>query len=443
MANVLIAILKNADRVALRQTLNGMNTVDIAAELERMDKSDVIIVFRILSKDKAADVFAYLNPDVQQDIIESITDREIGGIIDELFLDDAVDFIEEMPAGVVKRVLANATPDRRRLINSLLQYPEDSAGSIMTIEYVDLKSDITVAEAFAHIRSTGTDKETIYTCYVTDNARRLIGVVSAKTLFISDKNKLIQEVMEPNIISANTHDDKEELTNNFRKYGFIAIPVVDNENRLVGIVTFDDALKIQEEETTEDFEKMAAMSPSEEPYLKTGIFTLSKNRVTWLFLLNLSVFITGSVMMIFKNVSAALPVLATFIPMLMDTSGDAGSQSSTLIIRGMALDEIRLSDFFAVMWKELRVSLICGGVLAVINFLRAVIFGFDAGVALTASLALLTATVMAKVVGALLPLGAKIVKLDPAVMAGPVLTTLVDTASLIVYFSLAKIILRV
>jgi magnesium transporter len=302
---------------------------------------------------------------------------------------------------------------------------------------------MTVADAFAHIRNTGTDKETIYTCYVTDNERRLIGLVTARTLFLSAENKLISEIMEPNVIFSRTHDDREELINNFRKYGFLAMPVVDNENRLVGIVTFDDVLRIQEEEATEDFEKMAAMSPSEKPYLKTSIRALSKNRIPWLFLLNLSVFVTGAVVKNFEDALAVLPVLITFIPMLMDTSGDAGSQSSTLIIRGMALGEIKLSDFFAVLWKELRVAFICGGILAIINFARVVVFSRGFSLALATSLALFTATVLAKTVGAMLPLGAKVVKLDPAVMAGPILTTIVDTATLMVYFSLAMLILRI
>ena len=442
-ANSIIDMIKKTDFVALRQKLDGMNIVDIAAELETMDGQDAIIAFRILSKDKAAEVFAYLEPDNQQSIIEYIDENEIGGIVDELFLDDAVDFIEEMPANVVKRVLANVTPDRRRLINSFLLYPKDSAGSIMTIEYVSLKSNMTVADSFAHIRSTGTDRETIYTCYVTDNERRLIGLVTARSLFLSDKEKLVYEIMEPHVIYSRTHDDREELIDSFRKYGFIAMPVVDNENRLVGIVTYDDALTIQEEEATEDFEKMAAMSPSEKPYLKTSILSLSKNRVPWLFLLNLSVFITGAVVKSFEDALAVMPVLITFIPMLMDTSGDAGSQSSTLIIRGMALGEIKPTNFFAVLWKELRVAFICGGILAIINFTRVIVFNHAFGLALATSLALLAATILAKTVGAMLPLGARIIKIDPAVMAGPILTTIVDAASLMVYFSLAMLILHI
>ena len=278
----IIGLLLDSTRSALREKLDSMNPVDIAADLEDLEEQDAVKVFRILSKDKAADVFAYLDPDIQQNIIEAIADREIGGIINELFLDDAVDFIEEMPANVVKRVLLNVAPGRRDHINSFLQYPKDSVGSIMTIEYIDLKSHMTVAGAFSRIRSTGTNKETIYTCYVTDSERKLIGLVTARTLLLSPKESLIKDVMEPNIMFARTHDDQEGLINSFRKYGYLAIPVVDSENRLVGIVTYDDALTVQEEEATEDLEKMAAMLPSEGPYLKTGVFSMAKNRVLWL-----------------------------------------------------------------------------------------------------------------------------------------------------------------
>jgi magnesium transporter len=302
---------------------------------------------------------------------------------------------------------------------------------------------MTVADAFSRIRSTGMNKETIYTCYVTDNARRLLGLVTARTLFLSPKESLIKDVMESNVIFARTHDDQEELINSFRKYGFMAIPVVDSENRLVGIVTFDDALTVQKEEATEDFEKMAAMLPSEEPYLKTSIFTMSKNRIPWLVLLNLSVFLIYAIKDDFEDMLKTMPVLAAFMPLMMDTSGDAGSQSSTLIIRGMALDEINLADSLRVLFKELRVALICGGVLAVVNCARVMIFGSNFAIALTVSLALLTAVIFSKTLGGLLPLGAKLIKLDPAVMAGPVLTTIVDATTMIVYFSLAKLILQI
>ena len=443
MENKTIGSLNGPSRAAVRERLSGMNEVDIATDLEELDEQDAVIAFRLLSKDKAADVFAHLNSDTRKSIVDAITDPEVGSIIDELFLDDAVDFIEEMPANVVKRVLAAATPDRREQINLFLKYPDDSAGSIMTIEYVDLKSNMTVAEAFARIRSTGMNKETIYTCYVTDNERRLLGLVTARTLFLSPKESLMQDVMETDVMFARTHDDQEGLANSFRKYGLLAMPVVDSEDRLVGIVTFDDALTVQEEEATEDLEKMAALLPSEEPYLKTNVFRMARNRIPWLVLLNLSVFLTGVIVARFEDALAVLPVLATFLPLLMDTSGDAGSQSSTLVIRGMALDEIRLADSFRVLLKELRVALVCGGVLAIVNCARVMIFGSSFAIAVTVSLALLAAVVFSKVLGGVLPLGAKLVKIDPAVMAGPVLTTIVDAASLMVFFVLARVILRV
>jgi len=420
-----------------------MNVVDIAEELNDLERQDAIKVFRMLSKDKASDVFAYSDSDIQQIIIEAITDREIGGIIDELFLDDAVDFIEEMPANVVTRVLANATPDRRKLINLFLQYPEDSAGSIMTIEYVDLKSDMTVADAFAHIRDKGSDKESIYTCYVTDSSRKLIGVVSAMELLLADQSSTIGDIMEPNVISAGTHDDKEELSNVFRKYGFISMPVVDSEDRLVGFVTFDDAFTVREEEATEDFEKMAALLPSEEPYLKTGVFKLSKHRIPWLLLLMIFAAVTGEIMMRFEDSLAVLPALIAFLPMIMNTGGNAGTQSSTLIIRGIALDEIKTSDVVAVLWKETLVSLLCGAVLVVATFISVIIFGESATLAVTVCLALLATIVLSNIIGSLLTFGAKAIKVDPAVMAAPLLTNLIDIAALVVYFNLARAIMRI
>ena len=442
MGNETINMLDLTDRISMRKTLDGMNTVDIAEMLVELERRDLVRVFRMLSKDKAAEVFAFLGRDQQQSIIEAITDREIANIVDELFLDDAVDFIEEMPAGVVKRVLATVTPDTRNLINLFLQYPEDSAGSIMTIEYIDLKASMTVTDAFTQIRVTGLDKETIYNCYVTDSERRLIGTVSVRTLFLHPGNSLIADIMEPVVIYANTHDDRETLMESFRDNGVIAVPVVDNERRLVGIVTFDDALQVQEEETTEDFEKLAGISPADEPYLKNGIIAMSKDRIPWLFLLNLSVFITGAIVAGYENLLAVLPVLVSFLPMLMDTSGDAGSQSSTLIIRGMATGDIKMTDFSAVIWKEIRVALVCGVVLSAANYLRILLMGFTADIALTVSLAFFSALFLAKTTGALLPFAAKAIKLDPAVMAVPILTTIVDASTLVVYFSLAKSLLQ-
>ena len=443
MKNEKINSLNEPNRATLKMTLDSMNVVDIAEELEDLKKQDTVKVFRMLSKDKAAEVFAYLHPDVQQRIIEAITDREIGSIIDELFLDDAVDFIEEMPANVVKKVLANAKPDWRDLINQFLQYPEDSAGSIMTIEYVDLKSDMTVANAFTHIQNTGEDKESIYTCYVTDSARKLIGMVTAKDLLLADQTTTIGEIMEPNVISAGTHDDKEELMNNLRKYGFMSMPVVDSEARLVGFVTFDDAFTIQEEETTEDFEKMAAMLPSEEEYLKTGVFKLSWHRLPWLLLLMIFAAITGEIIARFEDSLAVLPALVAFIPMIMNTGGNAGTQSTTLIIRGMALDEIALPDVGRVLGKEFMVSLLCGAVLFATTYVSVLSFGEGSIMAITVCLAVQATIVMSNIIGSLLTFGSKAIKMDPAVMAAPLLTNIIDAAALVVYFLLAKAILRI
>ncbi|MDR0490283.1 MAG: magnesium transporter, partial [Oscillospiraceae bacterium] len=328
------------DNAALRNALKDSNPVDVAEELEELEPEQAIKLFRMLPKDSAAEVFAYLSSDMQEDIVNAIKDHEISGIVDELFLDDAVDFIEEMPAGVVKRVLNNVPKDKREIINRFLKYPEGSAGSIMTIEYVDLKEFLTVAQAFERIRRDGVDKETIYTCYVIDAERRLLGAVSVKALLLSSPDDKIGDIMERDVIYAATFDDAESITNDFRKYGLLAMPVVDNESRLVGIVTVDDVLEVQEEEATEDFELMAAMSPSDEPYLKTSIWALTRNRLPWLLLLMLTATITGSIISGFEDALSVMPILVTFIPMLMDTGGNAGAQSSTLVIRGMALEEI-------------------------------------------------------------------------------------------------------
>ena len=435
--------LNEPDRAALRQLLNEMNVVDIAEGLAELEKPDIVRTFRMMPKDKAADVFAYLEPDIQQSIVEAITDREIKGIIDELFLDDAVDFIEEMPANVVRRVLANATPDRRELINQFLKYPEDSAGSIMTIEYVDLKSNMSVADAFIHIQNTGEGKAIIYICYVTDKARKLIGTVSAKDLLLADQDSTIGEIMEPNVIFARTHDDRETLSNSFRKYGFVSMPVVDSEDRLVGFVTFDDAFTIQEEEATEDFEKMAAMTPSEEPYLKTGVFKLSKNRIPWLLLLMVFAAVTGEILKRFEDSLQVLPALVAFFPMIMNTGGNAGTQSSTLIIRGMALDEIKLPDVLKVLWKETLVSLVCSAILIATTFVSVLVFGVGLKVAVTVCVAMLATIIMSNVLGSLLTFGFKALKMDPAVMAAPLLTNIIDAAALIIYFNLARAILQI
>ena len=427
------------DFATLKETLKDSNPVDIAEGLENLDDQQAIKLFRMLPKDKAAEVFAYLPREIQQNIVNAIKDYEISRIIDELFLDDAVDFIEEMPAGVVKRVLANVPREKREIINNFLKYPEGSAGSIMTIEFVDLKEYLTVAEAFDRIRRDGVDKETIYTCYVIDSERRLLGVVSAKTLLLSSPTEKIGDIMERDVIFATTGEDKENVANDFRKYGLLAMPVVDNEQRLVGIVTFDDVLEIQEEEATEDFEIMAAISPSGEPYLKTSVWVLTRNRLPWLLLLMLTATITGSIIAGFEDALSAMTVLITFIPMLMDTGGNAGAQSSTLVIRGIALEEVRPSDIFKVWWKEVRVAALCGGALALVNFVRILIMNKRFDIALSVSLTLYITVLIAKTVGCLLPQLARKLKLDPAVMAAPAITTIVDAAALLVFFGISKL----
>ena len=418
--------------------LNNSNPVDIAEKFDDLSDMETIKMFRMLPKDAAADVFAYLSRDTQEDIINAIHDYEISEIIDELFLDDAVDFIEEMPAGVVKRVLSNLPYDKRNIINTFLNYPEDSVGSIMTIEYVDLKEYLTVAETFEKIRREGVDKETIYTCYVIDAQRRLLGALSAKDLLLSSPDKKIGDIMQRDILFAKTGDNVESLANDFRRYGLLAMPVVDNEQRLVGIVTVDDVLEIQEEEATEDFEIMAAMSPSDEPYLKTGIWTLARNRLPWLIILMLTATITGLILQSYEDALLVIPVLISFIPMLMDTGGSGGSQSSTLIIRGLALEEIERRDVIKVLWKELRVALLCGFVLACVNFVRIIIMHSDATLGWSVSLALWITVLIAKLTGCMLPLLAKTLKLDPAVMSAPVITTIVDACALLVFFGIAK-----
>ncbi|MDR0880384.1 MAG: magnesium transporter [Clostridioides sp.] len=439
-------ILETKNILSVQEILSDMNIVDIAEELEDLDEDDAIDavkIFRMLPKDKAADVFAYLSSDMQEKIVNDITDREISGIIEDLFLDDAVDFIEEMPANVVIRVLENVTPGKRELINQLLKYPEDSAGSIMTVEYVSLKEDWLVKDAFKHIRETGLDKETIYTCYVTDYQKHLLGFVTARALMLADPEESIKSILHTATVFAKTTEDKENLSNDFRKYGILAMPVVDNENRLVGIVTIDDAIVVQEEEATEDFEIMAAISPTDEPYLKMGVFELTKKRVVWLLLLMLSATVTGSIISRFEDALAVLPALVIFIPMLMDTGGNAGSQSATLIIRGMALDEIEISDIWAVVWKEARVAILCGITLFVVNFARLLITGQSVTMALTVSISLICTVILAKSVGCMLPMLAKKFGMDPAVMASPVITTVVDAGSLLIYFGLAKMILNI
>ena len=426
----------------LKVLLSDMNTVDIAEIFEELDREKTIRLFRILPKVIASDVFAYMDIDQQQIIIEALTDTEIGEIMSKLFVDDAVDFIEEMPANVVNRVLKNVPVEKRKAINQILQYPDDSAGSIMTTEYVDLREDATVREAFDAIRSTGLNKETIYTCYVIRRDRLLVGVVSAKTLMLARPQQRIGDIMDTSPVFAYTTDDREAIAENFQKYNLLAMPVVDKEQRLVGIITVDDIVDVIVEESTEDIEKMNALASSDEPYLKTGILKLARNRILWLLVLMLSATITGIIISSFEAGLAALPILMAFIPMLMDTCGNAGSQASTLIIRGMAVGEISPKDIIFVVWKEVRVGLLCGLALGFINFIRVFIMnGQNLLLCATVTLSLCCTILIAKTVGCILPKVAKQLKIDPAIMAAPMITTIVDAVSLIIYFSIAKAIL--
>lgn len=436
-------LLERKEYHALRAALAQENEVDIADFIESVPEDRAAVAFRTLPKELAAEVFSNLPPETQQIIISAVTDKELSAIVEELYVDDAVDMLEELPANVVKRVLKNAHPDTRKLINQFLNYPESSVGSIMTAEYMDLKKAMTVEDAIKHIRRTGEDSEMIYTCYVTDAARRLEGVVTVRELLVARDDELVADLMKLDVITAETTEDQEEAVARMMRYDFISMPVVDKEARLVGIVTVDDVMDVMEEEATEDFEKMAAISPSEKPYLKTNPFSLAKHRIVWLLVLMISGMITGGILGHYEASFAALPLLVTFIPMLTDTGGNAGSQSSTLIIRGMAVGEISTRDFFRVFWKELRVSLLVGIALSAVNFVRLVITYQNIPMALTVALALFVTVVLAKTVGGILPMAAKLVHADPAIMAAPLITTIVDAISLVVYFSIAKVLLPI
>lgn len=423
----------------IRKLLSDANPVDIAQMFEELNEEDVIRVFRLLPKEVAAETFSYMSSEAQKNIVEAMTDRELSGIIDELFLDDTVDLIEEMPASVVKKVLANTFGEKRSLINRFLQYKEDSAGSIMTIEFVDLKKEMTVEKAFEHIRKTGVDKETIYTCYVIDANRVLEGVITVKDLLLAAPSDIVGDIMDTNIIYATTDEDKEDVAHIFHKYDFMSLPVVDKEKRLVGIVTFDDAMDVMEEENTEDFEKMAAIMPSERPYLKTSIFEHAKHRIVWLMVLMISATFTGAIISSFEDAFKVIPVLVAFIPMLMDTGGNSGSQTSTLIIRGMALGEIEGRDVLRVWWHEIAVSLILGAALAAVSILKTYFLnGRDMWLSITVSLSLYATVIIAQSIGCLLPIAVKKVGLDPAVAASPIITTIVDACALSIYFAVAK-----
>lgn len=437
----ILALIEDKKFSLLREELKEMMAVDIAEVIDELDKKNSIILFRLLSKDLAADVFSYLSSQQRKGIVEAIHETKLNEIIEELYFDDMIDFLEEMPANVVKKILRSSTEEERKLINQFLNYPENSAGSLMTIEYVDLKKEMTVKDALSHIKKTGLDKETIYTCYVLNEKRKLEGIVSLRKLVLAEDNLLIADIMNEDFIFTTTLGDQEEVAGLVKKYDLITLPVVDTENRLVGIITIDDIMDVIDQEATEDFQKMAAMEPNEEEYLLTPVFSLARKRIFWLLILMVSATFTGGIIRHYEEILDSVMILAVFIPMLMDTAGNAGSQSSTLIIRGMALGEITIPDYLKVFYKELRVSMVVGASLGLVNFIRMLVLGDPIKIAITVSITLAATIIMAKVVGGTLPIGAKKMKLDPAIMAGPLITTIVDAMALFVYFNIASLLL--
>lgn len=435
-------LIKNKQLKEAKALIENLNEVDVAFLIDELDPTTGTVVFRMLPKDIAADVFANFDSEQQQAIIRSSTDAEIKAIMDELYFDDKVDMLEEMPSNVVNSLLKYSAPEERNLINQFLKYPENSAGSLMTIEYVSLKKEMTIEESFRKIKREGIDKETIYTLYVTDDYRRLIGILSLRELIVAPAETKISELMRSEVVYVHTHDDQEDVANLFRKYGFEAIPVVDNEKRIVGIITYDDIIDIIEAETNEDFQVMAAITPSEDEYLETSVLSLAKHRIMWLMVLMISSTITQRIIAGYESYLYSVAGLSTFIPMLMDTGGNSGSQSSTLVIRGLATGDIKPKDWYKVMWKEFRISMVVGIVLSIISYFKIIYFDkMPNNIALTVSITLIFAVMTAKVVGGTLPIAAHKLKLDPAIMASPLITTIADATSLIVYFILAQSII--
>lgn len=439
--DIFIKLLAQREFKAVRSILDVMNEVDIASLLSTLSDKELALAFRLIPKDKAAEVFSNMDTSMQTYLVTMFTEKELKELLDDLYMDDTVDMLEELPANLVKRILATVSASDRSMINQLLNYPEDSAGSIMTTEYVDLREEMTVGQAMAHIKKTGIHKETIYTCYITER-RKLVGIVSAKDLMTTDDDVPIKDLMETEIISVYTHSDQEQVAQLFTKYDLLALPVIDQDGRMVGIVTFDDAMDVMVDEATEDITKMAAINPSEKTYFETSVLQHAKNRIPWLLILMFTSIITGTIITRYENAFAAIPLLVSFIPMLMDTGGNCGSQSATLIIRGIALDEIRFTDLFKVMFKEFRISLIVGAFLAVANGVRIFIQYHNPGLAVVIACSLMETVIMAKLVGCTLPLLAKKVNLDPAIMASPLITTLVDTFSILIYFNIATVLFR-
>lgn len=436
-------LLEKHDFKELKEELETMHPVDIVECLEELDKKQRTLVFRLLAKEEAAEVFTDMNSEMREDLINALTDSELEEVMEEMYVDDTVDVLEEMPANVVDRLLAATDEDTRQKINTLLQYPEDSAGSIMNIEYISLRKEMTVADAILKIRQVGINKETIYTCYVTEK-KKLIGMVDVKDLLTAGESRLIGEIMDENVLYARTLDDQEHVANMINKYGLVAIPIIDHENCLVGIVTVDDAMLVLQDETTEDISIMAGVSPNEDSYFETSVFKQAKNRTPWLMLLMLSATVTGEILGYYENAMAAMPVLITFIPMLMGTGGNCGSQSSTLIIRGLAVGEIEFSDIFKVIFKEIRVALIVGTLLAFVNGIRiCIMYDWNVMLALALGVTMIAVVAMAKCIGCILPLVAKKIGLDPAIMAAPLITTILDTCTILVYFNIVTAVFKI
>lgn len=444
MVQIVSSLIEERKILELSEYFASLNPVDIAKDMVDLRNDGIVLAFRILPKDIAAEVFSYLELDMQQYIIQSITDSELKDIVDKLFLDDTVDIIEELPSHIVKKVLKNTSKEKRELINQFLKYDENTAGSMMTIEFLDLKERMTVKEAIKYIRNDSLDKEDVDTCFVIDKNRKLKGTIHLKELILNDEKTFIEDIMDRNIVCTSTVEDQEVVASEFKKYDLTCMPVVDKEERLVGIITVDDVMDIVDRENTEDFQKMAAIKPNEESYLKTPVIELAKDRVIWLLVLMISATFTGSIIKKFDEVLQSVVILAAFIPMLMDTGGNAGSQSSTLVIRGLALGDIQIKDYLKVMFKEFRVSLIVATILASVNFLRIYLLErTELAISITVCLSLFCTVIIAKVVGSILPIIAKKLKFDPAIMASPLITTIVDTFALMVYFTLSKVLLGI
>ena len=440
--NILLELLTDKKYLELKKVLSEYNSVDLAELLLDMEDKDLAFVFRMIDKDKAAEVFSYMDDDQRQVLLQSFTSQEIRLILDAMYTDDAVDLLEDMPANVVNHLLDQVSQDTRADINRLLKYPEDSAGSIMTVEYIDVTLQMTVQQTLDKIRTIGIHSETVYTCYVVEK-RKLCGIVTAEALLTNDGDTQVKELMEENYIFIRTTDDREDAAKLFRKYDLIAIPVLDQEGYIVGIVTFDDAIDVLTEETTEDIHKMAAIASSEESYLKTSVLEHARHRILWLLILMFSATITGAIITKYENAFTAIPLLVSFIPMLIDTGGNCGSQSSTLIIRGLAVDELHFSDFFTILWKEFRVAIVVGVVLALANGVRIFWVYKNLPMAVVVAASLVVTIVIAKLVGCILPILAKRLRMDPAIMASPLITTIVDTCSIVIYFQIATLMFHI